>query len=63
MEGPPWPPWVPGFKLPIASEKEAFVQTELVGGAEKPVLGSCPQGEDSLVEGGDLQQFKCKAGP
>lgn len=44
------------FQLPV--KRKPLYKRNLVGGAEKPVLGSCPQGEDSLVEGGDLQQIQ-----
>lgn len=54
IEGLPWPPCVPGFRLPLPVKMKPLHKPNTVGGAEKPVLGSCPQGEDSLMEGGKM---------
>lgn len=57
-EGPPWPPCVPGFKLPLPVKMKPLYKLNIVEDAEKPVLGSCLQGEDSLVEGGKMGIYK-----
>lgn len=58
IEGLPWPPGAPGFKLPLPVEMKSLYRLNIVGDAERPALGSCPLGEDSLVEGGKVRIYK-----
>lgn len=58
FEGLPWPLCVPGFNLPLSVEMKPLCRLSIVGGAEEPGLASCPQGKDSLKEGGKMGIYK-----
>ena len=58
LEGLSWPPCVLGLKVPLPVEVKPLCSPSMLGAAEKPGPGSCPQGEDSLEEVGKMGVYK-----